>query len=110
MKKTIAIVLALLVLAMGLAGCGNSQAAVVGKWEGMTAGTPFIMEFKSDNKVVMTADNEEYMSGTYTFDGKTKIDMDFGSGNTAKGELNDKKDSIIMTDSDGNAVKLSKIK
>lgn len=71
MKKTLCIILAVMLLAVSLCACGGSN-SIVGSWSGTTEGIAVTMTFEDDGSGVMSAlgglASEEF---TYTIEGDT---------------------------------------
>lgn len=72
MKKKVAIILAVLIMALGLVACGGSASPYVGSWDCTTAETggyefetsmlydEFYMEIEANGDCVLVIDGEEY--------------------------------------------------
>ncbi|MBR3987683.1 MAG: lipocalin family protein [Clostridia bacterium] len=72
MKKTLCIILAVMLLAVSLCACGNSGSSIVGSWSGTTDGFAVTMSFEKDGSGVMSAlGGLASESFTYTIEGDT---------------------------------------
>ena len=96
-------------LALGLSGCSKNS-ALVGKWQGDTAGDT--MEFRSDGTFSIAGDKD--MKGTYSFNGDTldtKLDGDMGKAlGTMSAPAKLEGDTLEITDPDGKVGTYKRVK
>ncbi len=72
MKKTLCVILAVLLIAVSLCACGRGGNSIIGSWSGTAEGIAVTMTFEDDGTGVMSAlgglASEEF---TYTIEGET---------------------------------------
>lgn len=72
MKKTLCIILAVMLLAVSLCACGTGSDSIVGSWSGTTEGVAVTMSFEKDGTGTLSAlgglATEKF---TYTVEGST---------------------------------------
>ena len=107
MKKTLCILLAVMILAVSLCACGGSN-SIVGSWSGSVEGISVTMSFEDDGTGVMSAlgglASEEF---TYTVEG-SKINVTTGDETDAYDYTLDG-DTLTLT-ADGETLTLTKVK
>ena len=78
MKKTITLILCVVLIMTLFAGCSKKEAGIIGTWQA-EVNSDIMYEFDTDGKVYFSEDGGEHaILGQYTFDGKY-IDMKFVS-------------------------------
>lgn len=55
MKKTLCVILAVMLLAVSLCACGTGSNSIVGSWSGTTEGIAITMSFEKDGSGVLSA-------------------------------------------------------
>lgn len=107
MKRTLCIILAVMLLAVSLCACGGSN-GIVGSWSGSVEGISVTMSFEDDGTGVISAlgglASEEF---TYTVEG-SKLNVTTGDETDTYDYAIDG-DTLTLT-SDGETLTLTKVK
>lgn len=108
MKKTLCIILAVMLIAVSLCACGNEN-RIIGSWSGTTDGIPITMTFDKDGSGIMSfSDSFSANAFTYKIEGSTitAIAVD-GSAIIFKYSIDG--DTLTLT-TDGEIMTLTKVK
>ena len=104
MKKSLSILLVLLVLLVGLTACAKAN-AFVGTWKGISDGEAITATFTDDNKVTVVFGENEPVNGTYEVTGQTaKITI----SETQTGTAEIKDNTLILIDQNDNEATMTK--
>lgn len=108
MKKTLCIILAVMLIAVSLCACGGSN-SIVGSWSGTTEGIAVTMSFEKDGTGVMSVlgglASEEF---TYTIEGSS-LTVTASDGDTEVYDYTIEGDTLNLT-YDGEVTILTKDK
>jgi len=108
MKKTLCIILAVLLLAVSLCACGGTN-SIVGSWSGTTDGFAVTMSFEKDGSGVMSAlGGLASESFTYTIEGDT-IEVKTSDDDPEVFDFEIDGDTLTLTDDD-EVLTLTKVK
>lgn len=109
MKKTLCVILAVLLIAVSLCACGAGANKIVGSWSGTSEGITVTMTFEEDGSGVMAALGglvaEDF---TYSIDG-SKITLKMGDEESEPADYSIDGDTLTIT-VDGETLTLTKDK
>jgi hypothetical protein len=98
------LVLAVLLIALGLPGCGRSSDDIIGKWRATGDSSAVVWEFSKDGSVLMGSTRGKYSFGD---NDRFKIQTSFG---TSVYQMELSKDHLMLRDSSGSRLEFTKLK